>query len=75
VCPKAWYYCSAIRVEAGDVVMYAQKQFVVERILQPRTSSASDYACYSTGGLLLVAGDGDCYVLPEVDEDLEFLER
>ena len=73
--PVRFTYLGGTRVLVGDVVMAANKQASIEKVIQPRSKDAKDFNCEMTGGLLLAFEDGDLQLWPSANEDLVLMHR
>ena len=58
-----------------DEVVVADRRAVVAKLIEKGSSTANDYSCIETGGILLSFENGDLQLWPLVNEDLVFVRR
>ncbi len=61
---RIFTYLDGNSVCVGDLVIAANQQAVVEKVIKPGSPDASDYSCSATGGLLLAFQNGDLQLWP-----------
>jgi hypothetical protein len=70
---REFLYVGGRSINVGDQVEVVGKRGAIVALVQPDTRDASDYACSTTGGILIRFEDGDLQLWPFVDEDLLFI--